>query len=198
MIGNPGSNSVEGEIMYPQYQGQAFAPQGIWGGAQFAQTGPNLNDVVNVISRILPLLQLQASQFTPQQTGGFGFPQQQFAPQGLIGSQIGHPGAISPFQTGAFGYPQSVSQPPNLLEVVNVLSRILPVLQQTALQQPHLWGQQQGSMAGFPQQQFAGQGINPETVSVISRILPFLGTQMTPFAQTGAQGSGFSGSPYTH
>lgn len=192
--------------MYPQFQGQAFPSQGVWGGAQFAQTGPNLSDVVNVISRILPLLQLQASQYTPQQAGGFGFPQQQFgspqqqqfAPQGLIGSQIGHPGAQSPFQTGAFGYPQSVPQQPNLLEVVNVLSRILPVLQQTALQQPHLWGQQQGSMAGFPQQQFAGQGINPETVSVISRILPFLGTQMTPFAQTGATGPGFSGSPYTH
>lgn len=198
--------------MYPQqFQGQPFTPQGIWGNAQ-----TNLNEVVNAISRILPLLQLQASQLTPH-TGTFGFPQQHFAQQGLMQNQnpIGHSGlpfgqqpfGQQPFgqqfsnpwaaQSNVFGNPQ-FGQSANLVEVVNVLSRILPVLQQTAmLAQSGVTGQQ-GNVFGLPQQHFAQQGIHPEIAGAISRILPFLGTQSNPFLQTGVAGFGSVGNPYIH
>src|SRR5215470_12083396 len=123
--------------MYPQtFQGQAFTPQGAWGSTQFAPQGVNLNDVVNVISRILPLLQLQGSPFTPQ-TGAFGFPQQAGL-QGPFTNPFGHSGVQLPFQANPFagqgggpGYSQFASQPTNLVDIVNVLTRVLPLLQQT-------------------------------------------------------------------
>jgi hypothetical protein len=208
--------------MYPQQFQAPFTSQGAWGTTPFAQQGLNLNDVVNVVSRILPLLQLQASQQTPQ-TGMFGLPQQfasqgQFNPTGQIGS---------PFQTGAgmgqgggFGYQQSSPQGTNLLEIVNAVARVLPILQQHALQQPFGQGQQfgQGQLGqpfgqsqqfgqgqqglglgmGLPQQQFGAQNINPEIVSVISRILPLLGSQVNPLSQTGVPGFGSLGNPYIH
>jgi hypothetical protein len=177
--------------MFPQqFQGQAFPTQGVWGNAQFAPQGLNLNDVVNAIARILPLLQLQASQFVPQtQTGAF--------PQGLVSNpliQSGLPFQASPWagQPTQFGYTQFAPQATNLVDVVNVLSRVLPVLQQTSLLG------QQGNVFGFPQQHFATQGINPEIAGVISRILPFLGTQANPFFQTAGTGYGSHGNPYIH
>jgi hypothetical protein len=222
--------------MYPQQFQAPFTSQGAWGTTPFAQQGLNLNDVVNVVSRILPLLQLQASQQTPQ-TGMFGLPQQfasqgQFNPTGQIGSPF-QTGAVSPFQTGAgmgqgggFGYQQSSPQGTNLLEIVNAVARVLPILQQHALQQPFGQGQQaqpfglgqqfgqgqpfgqsqqfgQGQQGlglgmGLPQQQFGAQNINPEIVSVISRILPLLGSQVNPLSQTGVPGFGSLGNPYIH
>lgn len=183
--------------MFPQqYQGQAFNPQS-WGGTQFAPQGLNLNDVVHVISRILPLLQLQGNQFAPQ-TSGFGFPQQ-FAPQGLFQNPMGQPGPLFPFQptpwagqSSAFGYPQFLPQGTNPVDIVNVLARVLPVLQQSGMTG------QPGAGFGFPQQHFAAQGINPEIVNVISRIVPYLGTQTNPSFQTGVTGYGSHGNPYIH
>jgi hypothetical protein len=148
--------------MYPQqFQGQAYAPQGVWGNQQFAPFTPNLNEVVSVISRLLPLLQSQGNPFTPQ-TNMFGFPQQ-FGSQGPMTNPIGHPGMQFPFQSAPwttqgspFGYSQFSQQTPNLVEIVNLLSRALPVLQQSGLLG------QQASPFGFPQQQFGPhQGIQP-------------------------------------
>lgn len=185
--------------MYPQQlQGQAFTPQGYWGTPN-PTFGQNPNDVVNLISRILPLLQLQQL----HQPTVFGFPQQ-FAPQAfgqpapLFGSQL------SPFsgQMGAFGHSQLAPQVTNLVEAVNVLARILPVLQQSGLLTQHGWnGQhhtmsQPGNAVGFPQQHFGAQGIHPEIVNAISRILPFLGTQTNPIFQTGISGFGPTVSPF--
>ena len=198
--------------MYPQqFQGQAFNPQGVWGAPSFG-FGQNLNDVVNAIYRILPLLQTQGSQFGPQ-AGAFGFPQQ-FAHPGFGQTPISQWGHFTPQtgpfpgQVGAFGHPQFIPPATSLAEVVNVLSRILPVLQQTGLlSQPVMQGQPfpvgglpgpigpQGVL-GFPQQHLAPQGISPEIVVAISRILPFLGTQTSPYFQTGLTGFGSTGSQF--
>jgi hypothetical protein len=184
---------------------QPFASQGAWGAPQqFAPQGISFADILNIATRILPLLSLQAGMGMPSQLqSSMGFPsQQQFAPQGLWGNLVGQLGPMLPFQTGAnmpqgggFGSGQFAPQGLNLIDIINTITRILPLLsQQAGAASP------QSSGFGYPYQQFAPQGINPiDVINLIGRLLPYFGQQTSQSAGVSSAGPGGVGSsPYIH
>ncbi len=191
--------TADRQVWYPPFMQQGTAQQG-----QFAQQGLNPQEILNDISRILPVVISAVSAQRQQNVVG---QQGQYAPQGFMGQQ------------GLQG--QFAQQGINPQEILNDISRILPVVISTvsSLRQQNVTGQQGqyaqqnpfaqfgqfgqqnplGQLGQFGQQgQFAQQGLNPqEILNDISRVLPVvIGAvsslrqqgqigQQNPFAQQG-------------
>jgi len=168
--------------MHQQFFGQPFPSQNVWGNQPFQQPGINVAEIVNVLSRIAPLLQSQSNPFQPSPFSQFG-QQTPFVSPHVLSTLLGQltPYLQTPFMQGQFG--QTPSIPQNVIG--SVLGQSSPYL---PFQQQGIYGQQ----TPFPQQ----QGVY-EIVNAIARILPVLQQQTQQPWGTGVTPGAFSG-PFAH